>query len=1081
MQISVFRICATTWLLLLIPFCAVAQSLPGTRPSVGINRNNPRVHALVGAKIVCRPGEIIPMGTVIIRDGIIAEVGQQIAVPADARVWDLNGLTLYAGFIDGMTSIFDDGSKVDADASHWNTKVRPERQMANALKQDAALRKKWRGLGFTSVGAAPEGGIFRGSSTVLQLGDGPARSNLLRESSAQHLAFETGGGSGSRGYPSSLMGSIALIRQTLSDARWNADYRRVYTGNPLGMVRPEGNAALQALEGVLRNETPLVIHAGDELDYNRAFRVAEEAEVSLQLAGNGYEYRQIELLSSARSRIFLPVAFPGKPPVDDPDAALDVTLEQLQHWNVAPSNPALLDAAGIEFAFSTQGHKEGAGFWKHVRESVERGLDPAVALAALTTRPSAMLRVDRLVGEVASGRIANLTIFSGDPFSSEKAKLFYVWIDGDAFPMAAASQFDPGGEWSFKWGQLRGPKKGTLKGSWPDFTLEFADKKSEESTASADDKEDGEKKDSLIKLKAKGSGERLVFTMDKASSEAFSGTQSVPLRLAAHYREGRLSGIAQMPDGSTVSWFGKRKKALEDVATADKEDEEDKEDKDSETVEQYVFEQYPAGAFGTDQGSLFAPESILIRGATVWTCDGGKPLKDTDVLFLDGRIVEVAADISTKASHVIDGHGKHVTPGLLDAHSHIAISRGLNEGSHAVTVEVRIGDVVDPTDIGIYRQLAGGLTTSNLLHGSANPMGGQNQVVKLRWGKGAEEMKFVGAKPGVKFALGENVKQSNWGASFRTRYPQTRMGVEQVMKDTFQAARNYDVRRSGGERAPFRKDLRMEAALEILKGDRIVHIHSYRQDEILMFVRLAEQFGFTVGTFQHVLEGYKVADAIAGIGAGGSSFSDWWAYKFEVYDAIPYNGAIMHDAGVLTSFNSDDAELGRRMNTEAAKAVKYGGIPEEIALQFVTLNPARQLRVDDRVGSLEVGKDADFVVWSDHPLSTYARAEQTWIDGTRYFSLKDDAARRKANAAERQLLITKALMKPKKDSKKESAEEEGDDKAVADGAATLEERWRLMTQGSLADYHKSLEYRDIYHNGENLHTCSGDSCSSCRQ
>ena len=262
-------------------------------------------------------------------------------------------------------------------------------------------------------------------------------------------------------------------------------------------------------------------------------------------------------------------------------------------------------------------------------------------------------------------------------------------------------------------------------------------------------------------------------------------------------------------------------------------------------------------------------------------------------------------------------------------------------------------------------------------------MGGQNQVIKLRWGSGPEGLKFNGAKPGVKFALGENVKQSNWGDNKTTRYPQTRMGVEQIMKDSFIATREYESEKQNAAKKnlPHRKDYRKEALLEILNGERIVHIHSYRQDEILMFVRLAQEFGFTVGTFQHVLEGYKVADAIAEIGAGGSTFSDWWAYKFEVYDAIPFNGALMQEMGVITSFNSDSSELACRMNVEAAKAVKYGGMSEPEALKFVTINPAIQLRIDGRVGSIEQGKDADLVIWNGPPLSTYSKAEQTWIDG----------------------------------------------------------------------------------------------------
>jgi N-acetylglucosamine-6-phosphate deacetylase len=360
----------------------------------------------------------------------------------------------------------------------------------------------------------------------------------------------------------------------------------------------------------------------------------------------------------------------------------------------------------------------------------------------------------------------------------------------------------------------------------------------------------------------------------------------------------------------------------------------------------------------------------------------------------------------------IDCAGKHITPGLIDCHSHTGIDGGVNEGTQANTAEVRIGDCIDPDDINWYRQLAGGLTACNQLHGSANPIGGQNSVVKLKWGQPASAFPIEGAIPGIKFALGENVKRST------SRYPNTRMGVETFDRDAFTAARDYKDfwaaydNLAGDEKSrtmPPRRDLEMDTLVEILDGKRIVHCHSYRQDEILMLIRLADDFGFKVGTFQHVLEGYKVADAIARHGAGASSFSDWWAYKVEVIDAIPYNGSLMEQVGVLVSFNSDSDELARRMNWEASKAVRYGGLPPSEALKFVTINPAKQLRIDKRTGSLEQGKDADFVIWSGDPLSTYSKCEQTWIEGAKYFDIEQDLEMRAQVDRERQRLIQKIL------------------------------------------------------------------------
>jgi len=329
----------------------------------------------------------------------------------------------------------------------------------------------------------------------------------------------------------------------------------------------------------------------------------------------------------------------------------------------------------------------------------------------------------------------------------------------------------------------------------------------------------------------------------------------------------------------------------------------------------------------------------------------------------------------------------------------------------SITSEVRIGDVLDPDDINIYRQLAGGVTTSQLLHGSCNPIGGQSGLIKLRWGKPAEGLKFENAPGFIKFALGENVKQANWGDLYRSRYPQSRMGVEQVYVDAFTRAIEYEAKlkasREKKSTMPFRRDLRMEAVAEIMNNKRHITCHSYQQGEITMLMRVADSLGFKVNTFTHILEGYKVADKMKAHGVGASSFSDWWAYKYEVIEAIPHNGSILHDVGVTVAFNSDDAEMARRLNQEAAKAVRYGNVSEEEALKFVTLNPAKLLRIDNRVGSIKPGKDADLVMWSDHPLSTYAIAQQTYIDGICYFDIDRDVQLRLEIASERKRIMSK--------------------------------------------------------------------------
>ena len=417
---------------------------------------------------------------------------------------------------------------------------------------------------------------------------------------------------------------------------------------------------------------------------------------------------------------------------------------------------------------------------------------------------------------------------------------------------------------------------------------------------------------------------------------------------------------------------------------------------------------YPLGAYGL-AGLPDRPDAVVFRNATVWTCGDAGIVEGGDLLVIRGRIAEVGVDLKAPDGCLeIDATGKHLSPGLIDCHSHMATDGGINESGQAVTAEVRIGDFIDNTDIHIYRQLAGGLTIANILHGSANPIGGQNQVIKLRWGGSMDELRMTEAPPGIKFALGENVKRNT------SRYPNTRMGVEQLLRDRFLAAREYAVRhrdwsRGQGHGLPPRRDLELEALAEIQRGERWIHCHSYRQDEIVATLDVLEEFGIRIGTLQHILEGYKVADRIARHGAMASSFSDWWAYKFEVYDAIPYNGVLMHEAGVVVSYNSDDRELARRLNTEAAKAVKYGGVPPEEALKFVTTNPAKQLRIDPWVGTLDPGKHADLVVWSGPPLSTTSRCEQTWIDGRRYFDLESDRELRERDAALHARLVQRAL------------------------------------------------------------------------
>ena len=1018
--------------------------LPTTRPQEGLRENVPTVHALTKVRIVPRPGEVIESGAVLLRNGLIEAVGTNVPIPEDARIWDLSGLTVYPGFIDAYAHF---GKGVESpkrnQPAHWNTSVHPQRSVLEAVSISGDDVKKRRELGFTTAHLVPSGGIFSGKGAVVQMTAPDAASFVLKRRASQNLAFETLGST----YPKSLMGCLALIRQTLSDAEWYHRYQQVYKQHP-NEVRSGDHLALNALGPAVTRKEPVFFRLGDEADVQRALQIADQYKLRRVLVDSGHGYRQAKRFRRSGAELVLSLDFPEAPIVSVPDRALDVSLETMQHWEQAPTNAAVLNERGVSFALST--HRLGSKlnkFWPNVRRAIQHGLDEEAAFEALTIVPARMLGESARLGEISNGRVANLVVTDGNPFREKEAKICQVWVDGHPWHSALERAEDsPVGTWETAWIGAAGPGRLVVTGSSKKPKVKVGD--------------EGDDVDVDVDVIMAGSDE-LSFTLP---GKHF-GIEDGKVRLNAYLNAKTMVGQGVLPDGQRLSWSAKRQFPG---------DLKGREQKLLEAITVDSVAQYPAGAYpGRMSGMTQRKRRVFIENATVWTCGPQGVLTDTNVIIEDGRIIAIGSEVQApRRSYKIDVTGKYVTPGLIDCHSHTAISREVNEGSHAVTCEVRIGDVLDPTDISIYRQLAGGLTTANLLHGSANPMGGQSQVIKLRWGQDAEGLKFKGSKPGVKFALGENVKQSNWGASSNNRYPQSRMGVKQLMRDTFLAAREYGERKqhhAEQEKAvPFRSDFRLDAVLEILRGGRIVHIHSYRQDEILMFVRLAQEFGFTVGTFQHVLEGYKVARHLREINAGASTFSDWWAYKFEVYDAIPYNGALLQRAGVLTSFNSDDNELATRMNTEAAKAVKYGGVSPEEALKFVTINPAKQLRIANRVGSLEEGKDADFAVWSGPPLSTLSRCEQTWIDGVPYFQQSSHTERRDWVETERRRLIGKILNESKALKKEDKSK---DDKA--EEALSIADRLRLLSPWG---QYQQVDYQSLYHDGQSLHTCTGCYC-----
>ncbi len=1004
---TMFRIAMMVALGFALTLPGFGQTTVGNQPTVGIRERTPQVHAFTHATIVVEPGKVLKNATLLIRNGIVKAVGTNVPIPPDAVVHNLTGKTITPGFIEAYAAGYLQKEAFKNEPTHfWTPTVTPERAVVQRLKLDPKKLESLRSEGFVAALIVPPSNVIRGQSALIFLNDGDPQTNVIKDRVAQHIGGRLRFRFGEKPtYPTSLMGAIALVRQTLLDAQWYQKAWTVYRRYPAINPRPEINEALAALAPVVDRTMPVIFEADDEWNYIRAARIAREFGLRAIIRASGQEYQRIDLVKAHAYPSIVPLNFPKTPNVADPEIARTVSLQDLMHWELAPTNPAVMAQAGIEFALTTNGLRQPAQFRKNLKKAMKYGLDHDRALAALTTIPARLLGVSDRLGDLNVGKRASFIISSGDVLDPE-TQLLEVWIDGKPYPIKPEPEVDPRGTWkvTFRAGDAWSAEK-TLKisGKPGHYSITLVNPSVSEKTES---KEKTKKETKALRVEFQFG--RLVFAF---KGEAF-GRKGI-LRFAGIAYDDEIFGTGELEDGTFVVWSGKRLQPAKS-GTAKKNLEAKKPESEEKLIASVDF---PFGAYGRPKPLPDQPVHVLIRNATIWTLGPQGTLKNADMLIERGKIKAVGHNLKApKDAIIIDATGKHVTPGLIDAHSHTAVSGGVNEVGQAVTAEVRIGDVLDPENINIYRQLAGGLTIAHILHGSANPIGGQNQVIKLRWGADDEGLKFKAAPPTIKFALGENPKQSNWGERFTTRYPQTRMGVEQIIRDRFQAAREYKRQweayrraKDKARRIPPRRDLELETLLEILEGKRFVHSHSYRQDEILALMRVAEDFGFRIAAFQHVLEGYKVADELARHGAGASTFSDWWAYKFEVYDAIPYNGALMWEQGVVVSFNSDSSELARRLNLEAAKAVKYGGVPEEEALKFVTLNPAKQLKIDHRVGSLEPGKDADFVIWSGHPLSTFTVAEQTWIDGRKYFDRQEDRQLRKKVQTLRARLIQKAL------------------------------------------------------------------------
>lgn len=986
-------------------------------PPTTIRTPELRRDAIIGVEIVPRPGERIENGVILLEDGVIIAAGADLEVPEGYRIHDHRGMVVYPGLIEPALQIPTSeqaGGVAGEHGAYPNSNVVPQLDLSAfpaPLEADGATL---RSMGFCTALMLPADRIFRGRGQVVLLDEASDRVRTPGGIRPQAIGLDATGGWRGGTYPGSSMGVAALIRQVLSDARWHDQSRRVWSEHPEGNEPPVDARALEALEAVIKGREPVVIDATSEIRALRGARLAQEFELDAILIGSGTEFRRAEEIAATGLPVLVPLAYPKKPTVTSVRSGEGVDLRTLLTWKHAPENARRLSEAGTDIAFTTHRLENRSEFRANLAKAIEAGLSEEAALTALTTTPARLLEIDDVLGTIQAGRIANLVVVEGNLFEP-KDPIREVWVAGRRHVLKEKETFGFPKHGELRSGDLARDTlidrdassfelriRKAIEEVVPEEDPMEGDAGAERIAAEEAENEDAGDDAPDEKKKTAWKGRNVKFT-DQGVSGVIDGEAfdiEGPVRFDTVLLGGELRGLGETARGETIRF----------IVTADEVKDEEPEEitvPEEEPRVELASLPRPLGAYG--RRSQPDEETVLFENARIWTGSAAGILEDSSILIRNGRIQAIGADIPVPEDcRIVDATGLEITPGLIDCHSHTGIDGSVNESRQNNSAEVRIFDVIDPDDVNWYRQLAGGLTTANQLHGSANPIGGQNAVVKLRWGAPVDGMHLEGAMPGIKFALGENVVRPD------NRYPDTRMGVAAFIEDAFRAASEYDAAHAEWNaldedarigRMPPRRDLELETLAEIIASERLIHCHSYRQDEILMLIRTAERWGFTIGTLQHVLEGYKVAEAIAAHGAGASSFSDWWAYKAEVMDAIPYNGALMTKVGVLASFNSDSDEVARRMNTEAAKAVRYGGLEPHEALKLVTINPARQLRIDGRTGSLELGKDADLAIWNGDPLSTYTRCQQTWIDGRKYFDIEEDGRLAEEARTERAQLL----------------------------------------------------------------------------
>ena len=976
--------------LLLTLLCSFYSYSQEGFPINGVEDIRDNHYAFINAKIHLDYKTSIDNGTLIIKNGLVEDVGTNIDIPNGVRVFDLDGKHIYPSFID----LYSDYAIVKSERRRpssnwmssytnpqilsnkngpfsWNESIKPEVNSVENIKFDEKRSKELRNIGFGAVLSHNMDGIMRGTGAIVSLNSDAEQNIVIKDKASTHYSFSKG--STQQNYPNSLMGAVALLKQSFLDADW-------YFQNK-GKIN-EVNLSLEAINN--NKSLPKIIEVRDKIRVLLAQKVGREMNYDFIIKGTGDEYQRLNEIKKNKSKLIVPINFPKAYNVDDPFKNSNLSLSQLKHWEIAPSNFFFLESQGIDFSITTNGLSNLRDFRKNLIKSLNRGVSKEALLKSLTYNPSKFLNVHDKIGSIKKSFYANFFITDRD-FFDEESKILSNWIKGSWNRVTTYNNKNYSGIYELN-----------LDDKF-NFSLEITgDNNDHKALINLEDKDSSKIK---TKLNIDGLNINLSFTVPNKNE--FSGEY----KLSGYWSEGRFMGKGTSNNLDWIEWNASLVSSNKDKNSRKKLSKNNK-----EVTGDIIF---PFVEYGSK--SKITKENIVIRNATVWTMESNGNIENCDVVIEDGKITAVGQNLNVDENNyrIINGDGMHLTPGIIDEHSHIALT-GVNEGSQSVTSEVRMKDVVNSEDVNIYRQLAGGVTTAQLLHGSANPIGGQSAIIKLRWGSIPEEMLVKDADVYIKFALGENVKRSRAPSS--TRFPDSRMGVEQVFVDAFNRAKiysdNWSNYNSLSKKEKInsikpRRDLELDALLEILNGEMFITCHSYVQSEINMLMKVAEQFNFNVATFTHILEGYKVADKMRDHGVGASTFSDWWAYKNEVKEAIPYNAALMSMAGVVTAINSDSREMARRLNQEAGKSIKYGGMDEIEALKLVTLNPAKLLHLDERIGSIKVGKDADLVLWTDHPLSIYSKPSKTIVDGKVYFDVDQDIKLRESIKEERARIISK--------------------------------------------------------------------------